>query len=201
MMMINIVSAQAGDTIYLPKPKTTGGKPLLDVLSQRHSSREFSTRKISLDTLSTLLWAAYGINRPAENKRTAPSSMNKQEIDVYVAMESGFYRYNAVKNVLEPVLKEDIRKLTGKQDFVNNAPVNLVYIADYTDFTKPLSDYQQKASYANAAFIAENVYLFCASEGLNTVVRASFDEAGMINKLKLSQDQKIVVCQTVGYPK
>lgn len=194
------VYAQNSDTIKLPQPKTSGGKPLLDALNDRHSSREFSNRNLSADTLSTLLWAADGYNRPSEKKRTAPSSMNYQEIIVYVSMASGVYKYNAEKNQLEPVLKEDIRALTGKQDFVKNAAINLIYIADYSKINKPLTDYQQKASYANSAFIAENVYLFCSSEGLATVIRASFDEVALSAKLKLGENQKIILCQTVGYP-
>ena len=192
---------QISDTILLPAPMTSGGIPLLDALKERHSSREFNHRKLPNEQLSTLLWAANGFNRPKDNKRTAPSSMNLQEIDIYVVMEVGVYLYLAEKNALLLILKEDIRSLTGKQDFVAKAPINLIYVANYSRIEKPISDYQYKASYANAGFITQNVYLFCASENLACVVRASFDENVLADKLKISPEQKIILAQTVGYPK
>lgn len=200
-VMVDFITAQTSDTIKLPQPQMSGGKPLIDALKDRHSNREFSTDKLPLQLLSNLLWAADGYNRPSEKKRTAPSSMNYQEIEIYLALEQGLYRYDAEKNVLVPVLKEDIRAFAGKQDFVKTAPLNLIYVADYSKVKKPLTDYQYKASYANTGFIAENVYLFCSSEGLACVIRAFFDEKELGEKMKLGTDQKIILSQTVGYPK
>ena len=124
------VTAQELKSIELPKPDTTGGKPLMQVLKNRHSSREFSADTLPMPVLSNLLWAACGINRAGEGKRTSPSAMNWQEIDVYVATAQGLFLYDPIKHVLQPVLSEDIREKTGMQPFVKDVPVNLVYVAD-----------------------------------------------------------------------
>jgi nitroreductase len=164
-------------------------------LNNRHSSRSFEKTNLSEQDLSNLLWAAWGYNRPDKGKRTAPSSMNKQEITVYCAMEKGLYLYNAKEHVLELVLDEDIRAKTGSQLFVGSAPLNLVYVADTKKQTS------EKSSASNVGFISQNVYLFCASEGLNTVVRGWFDSNKLHKAMKLKKQQSIILCQTVGYSK
>jgi nitroreductase len=195
------VSGYSQDIITLPTPHTDGGMPLMKALKNRQTSREFEDRKLSDQQLSDLLWAACGINRPESKKRTAPSAMNYQEIDVYVSTAQGLYLYNAEKNILTGILKEDIRAKTGIQEFVKTAGANLIFVADYSRMTK--SDEKTKEAYAmaDAAFISENVYLFCASEGLATGVRAYIDKEMLGKVMKLGPDQHIMLGQAVGYPK
>jgi nitroreductase len=148
-----------------------------------------------------MLWAASGINRPESGKRTAPSANNRQEIDIYVATAAGLYLYDAKANLLKPILAEDIRGVTGNQAFVKEAAVNLIYVADYAKLSS-LSD-EVKNMYASAAtgFISENVYLYCTSEGLSTVVRASINRPALAKIMGLRPDQRIILAQSVGYPK
>ncbi len=192
---------QQTTTIKLPEPQTSGGKPLMDCLKARQSSREFSPEKISLQTLSNLLWAAYGINRPDSGKRTAPSAVNWQNIDLYVATADGLFLYEAREHSLIQILKEDIRALTGTQDFVRVAPVNLIYVGDYSRIPRGSDEDKRFYSGAHAAFISQNVYLFCASEGLATVVRASINRPELAKAMKLRPEQNIMLAQTVGFPK
>ncbi|MFA5785148.1 MAG: SagB/ThcOx family dehydrogenase [Phycisphaerae bacterium] len=196
----NAPAAQDSKTIQLPEPQKTGGKPLMQALAERKTSREFSTKELPDQVLSNLLWAAFGINRP-DGKRTAPSAMNQQEIDIYVALAKGFYLYDAQSNSLKLVLEKDLRKMTGKQPFVEVAPVNLVYVADLSKMTR--GSEQDKAFYSGAdvGFIAQNVYLFCASENLATVVRGYVDKEILAKAIGLRPDQKVILAQTVGYPK
>jgi SagB-type dehydrogenase family enzyme len=190
-------AAQAADLkpITLPLPQTEGGRPLMQVLKDRKSTREFAAEKLPAQVLSNLLWAACGINRP-DGRRTAPSARNKQEIDVYVVLAEGAYLYNAKENRLEPMAKEDLRAATGAQPFVGQAPLNLVYVADRAK----TGSAEDTWSFANTGFIAQNVYLYCASEGLATVVRGSVQQDSLTKALKLRADQKITLAQTVGYP-
>jgi nitroreductase len=187
-------------TLQLPQPKKEGGMPLMQALNQRRSTREFAAEKLSTQALANLLWAAWGINR-GTGQRTAPSANNRQEIDIYVVMADGAWLYDAKENALRQVVSEDIRSLTGSQPFVKDAPVNLVYVADLAKANRPNPADAEFYTGANAAFIAANAYLFCASEGLATVVRAMVDRAALAKALKLRQDQKIAFAQSVGYPK
>ena len=192
--------AQELNPISLPAPQTNGGRPLMQVLRDRHSTREFSAQKLSPQVLSNLLWAAFGINRPAEGKRTAPSAMNWQEIDIYVALAEGLYVYDARENKLNPVLAQDVRGAAGVQPFVKDAPMNLIYVADLARTGNASAEERNFYSAADVGFIAENVYLFCASEGLNVVVRGGVDRATLAKVMKLRPDQKILLAQTVGHP-
>ena len=187
--------------IKLPPPNLNSGKSLMQSLQARKSSRDFSTKRLPVEVLSNLLWAAGGINRPESGRRTAPSAVNWQEIDVYVAMAEGLYLYDAKEHVLKPVIKQDIRGLTGKQTFVKEAPVNLIYVADYSRMGGASAEEKISYSAADTAFIAQNVYLYCASEGLATVVRGSIDRDVLAKAMQLRDNQKIVLSQTVGYPK
>jgi len=187
--------------IQLLEPQTEGGRPLMQVLKDRKSSREFNTEKLPLQVLSNMLWAAWGINRPESGKRTAPSAMNLQEINVYIALAEGLYLYDAKANILKPVLPEDIRAMTGGQPFVKDAPVNLIYVADYSKMGKVSAKDKVFYSATDAGFISQNVYLFCASEGLATVVRGYVDKPALAKVMKLRPDQKVILAQTVGYPK
>ena len=174
--MVETATTPAAPAIELPSPNTTGGMPLLDALRQRHSSREFSMRELPVQVLSNLLWAADGVNRGESGGRTAPSAKNWQEIDVYAALPLGLYRYDAKSHRLHAVLGEDLRLRTGMQDFVGRAPLNLVYVADLRRVDASSSDERRFYCAADAGFIAQNVYLYCASSGLVTVVR------GLVNR-------------------
>ena len=193
--------AQELKPINLPAPQTNGGKPLMQALKDRHTTREFSSQKVSAQTLSNLLWAAFGINRPDTGKRTAPSAMNWQEIDVYLATPDGLYIYDAKGNRLDPILMGDVRGATGTQSFVKDAPVNLIYVADLDKTGRVSGADRDLYTGADVGFIAQNVYLFGASEGLNVVVHASTDRPPLAKLMKLRPDQKILLSQTVGYPK
>jgi len=173
----------------------------MQVLKARSSSREFAAKKLPVQILSDLLWAACGINRPETGKRTAPSARNWQEIDVYVAAEEALYLYDAKKHILEPVSGEDIRAFTGKQGFVKTAPVNLVYVSDLSKISARSMDDKLFYSATDTGFISQNVYLYCASAGLVTVVRGYVDKPALEKKMGLRPDQKVILAQTVGYPK
>jgi len=184
----------------LPAPRMEGGKPLMQALKERQTSRDFSAKKLPAQVLSDLLWAAFGVNRPESGKRTAPSARNWQEMEIYVVMEDGTYLYDPQSNKLRGVVKGDLRKMAGTQDFVAKAPLNLVYVADTTRMKGATPEDQTLYSGADTGFIGQNVYLFCASEGLATVVRGSVDRKALAVALKLSDQKKITLAQTVGYP-
>ena len=188
------------EPIHLPTPQTSGGVPLMRALSHRHTSRSFSTKPLPLQTLSNLLWAAFGINRPGEGKRTAPSAYNHQEVDIYVLTARGVYLYNAAKQTLEPVLAGDIRALGGTQEFVKDAPLTLVYVADFTKMGDEPEKEKIFYSAADTGFIGQNVYLFCASEGLATGVRGSVDRPTLSRKIGRRPSQQIILAQSASYP-
>lgn len=204
LMIVSFIAVSGAEelsAVRLPPPNLKSGKSLMQSLKERKSSRDFGAKKLPPEILSNLLWAACGVNRPESGRRTAPSAVNWQEIDVYVATADGLYLYNAKEHVLKPVLKQDIRELTGKQAFVKEAPVNLIYVADYSRMGGASAEERIFYSAADAGFIAQNVYLFCASEGLATVVRGSIDKDALAAAMHLRDHQKIIMAQTVGYPK
>ncbi|MEW6077462.1 MAG: SagB/ThcOx family dehydrogenase [Thermodesulfobacteriota bacterium] len=184
----------------LPAARMEGGKPLLQTLKERQSARAFSDRALPAQMLSDLLWAAFGVNRPDSGKRTAPSARNWQEVEVYAVLADGTYLYDAGANTLRAVAAGDLRKLTGMQDFVAAAPLNLVFVADTTKMKGASSDDLSLYMGADTGFISQNVYLFCASEGLATVVRGLVDRDALGKAINLPEHKKIVLCQTVGYP-
>ncbi|MGA2853253.1 MAG: SagB/ThcOx family dehydrogenase [Verrucomicrobiota bacterium] len=185
--------------VDLPAPQKTGGMPLMEALAKRSTARAFATNELSNQQISSLLWAAFGINRP-DGKRTAPSANDRQETAIYVLLKSGAYVYSAVSNKLDMVVAEDIRALGGIQAFVKDAPVTLVFVAD---LAKSGGNNESTRNMANidAGYISQNVYLFCTSESLATGARAMVDRAALGQKLKLRPDQLIVLAQSVGYPK
>ncbi|MCC6875358.1 MAG: SagB/ThcOx family dehydrogenase [Sandaracinaceae bacterium] len=187
--------------ITLPPPVTEGGLPLLDALRRRGSERDFRPDPLSDAQLSGLLWAAFGVNRPNVHGRTAPSAVNAQEIAIYVALPQGAYRYDPDHHRLELVVSTDVRRVTGYQDFVDGAPLDLVYVADHTKLA--LVPVAQRTLYAaaSAGAIAQNVYLYCASEGLGTVIRAWIDRDALAEALGLPHDDQILLAQTVGLPR
>jgi SagB-type dehydrogenase family enzyme len=186
-------------TLPLPRPDTVGGKPLMQVLKERKTTRMFGERKLSGQTLSNLLWAGFGINRP-DGHRTAPSAMNWQEIDIYVATAEGLFLYNATSHSLIRISDEDLRSATGSQEFVSTAPINLIYVADQVKM-KRSTESDQLYNGADCGAIAENVYLFCASEGLGCVVRGSVKRDELAKLMHLQPQQRIIFAQSVGYPK
>ncbi|MBP7866458.1 MAG: SagB/ThcOx family dehydrogenase [Acidobacteria bacterium] len=196
--------AVGSETVWkLPRPQVAS-KPVLKILEMRRSQREFSPEPLPDGVLAELLWAATGVNRPDTGKRTNPTAMNCQEIDVYVALAKGVYRYDHKAGDLVLVVAEDLRERTGGQPFVKDAPVNLVFVADLSRVKSPRGpvDRARAETYAamDAAFVSQNVYFYCAAEGLATVVRGWFDKEALGAALKLGPDQKVVLTQTVGYP-
>ncbi|MCZ7560878.1 MAG: SagB/ThcOx family dehydrogenase [Burkholderiaceae bacterium] len=193
------VTGDAAATIALPAPEARGGMPLMEALALRRSSREFARDELPLPLLSNLLWAAWGRNRP-EGGRTAPSALNAQEIDVYAALPGGAYLYDADGHALRLVAQADLRRVTGYQDFVDEAPLDLVYVADHRRMTMvPVGQRESFASVAAGA-IAQNVYLFAAGNGLSTVIRAWIDRDAIAEALGPAHDQQVLLSQTVGYP-
>ena len=201
--------------IELLRPILDRGKSVLKALQQRKTIREISDKKLSLQGLSNLLWAACGVNRKKVpfgiSGRTAASASNSQEIDVYVAMPEGIYLYDAFQHRLLPVVAGDLRTLAighGQANFVTKAPVHLIYIVDVnklsntSGFQEPgLKDpeIQKSYYYVDTGLIAGNVYLYAASQGLASWFH-NCDKSGLTAKLKLRADQRILFAQTVGYP-
>lgn len=180
-------SAFAED-ISLPDPVKTGGTSLNDALANRKSSREFSPKELSTQQLSNLLWAAWGINRE-DGRRTAPSALNAQEIDLYVLLKSGAYIYDPAKNILKQMLADDIRPLArGK-----NAPVEILFITNLEKQNRLLSG-------TDVGFIGQNVYLHCAAEGLATYFRGALDNEGLQKRLELPKTKEVLYAQSVGFP-
>ena len=172
----------------------------MDALARRHSERAFDTGPLPRQVLSDLLWAAYGINRPSEGGRTAPSALNAQDVDLYAVLSDGLYLYDAKAHRLVLVGRTDARRVTGFQDFVDEAPLDLVYVADNAHLSGVASGERLLFSAMSAGAIAENVYLYCAATGLATVVRAWFDKKALGAALGLSSDEHVLLAQTVGYP-
>ena len=202
LMMSVMGSALAQETgaIKLPPPETAGGMPLMQALQARHSAREFGRQPLPPQVLSNLLWAANGVNRPDSGKRTAPSARDWREIDVIVTTAEGAYRYDPPSHSLIRVVAGDIRQLTGKQEFVARVPVNLVYVADLERMSEASAEDKTLYSAADAGFIAQNVYLYCASAGLAVVVRGLVNREALGAALGLGENQRIILAQSVGYP-
>lgn len=185
--------------IALPAPQAEGGKPLMQALKQRRTTRDISPDKLPLQMLANLLWAGFGINRPESEHRTAPSAMNSQEVDLYVALPEGLYVYEAKSHQLKPVVGKDFRAKTSGQPFATNAPVVLIYVADLARLTKAQPDQREFYAGIDTGFISQNIYLCCASEGLATVVFA-LDRARLAAAMQLRPEQKVILAQAVGYP-
>lgn len=193
------VKQRSEAVLELPPPRRARS-PLLTLLAARQSRREFDPRALPPELVSDLLWAAFGINRQDTGGRTAPSAMNAQEIDVYVALPAGVYLYHPKSHALHRVAELDARRVTGYQDFVDDAPLDLIYVADRGHTRNLLGGQAETFAAACAGAVAQNVYLFCAEQGLNTVVRAWFDHAVLAQTLRLGSDEHVLLTQTVGYP-
>jgi SagB-type dehydrogenase family enzyme len=205
LIFIGIMLAQTvfAQNIQLPAPDRKGGVPLMKALNDRQTSREFSEKELSLQDLSDFCWAAWGFNR--DDKRTAPSSQNKQEMDLYVVIAKGVYLYNAGTNQLTQIKKDDVRAACGKQEFVAKAPVNFIYVAnlekrDVKAGTEITAEHLIESK-TNSGFMAQNVYLVAASKGINCVVRGWIDADECAKALNLKPMQKVILGQTLGYKK
>jgi len=209
----SLTFAQELKPIQLLAPQLDGGRPLMQVLRDRKSSRLYSTENIPLQVLSNLLWAGFGINRPEKNLRTAPTGTNRQDIDIYVATVDGVYVYDAKANLLNAVVAEDVRDLSGRQHpspgvlpsivpHLDEAPINLIYVSDGQKWVKRQTEEQNlRLAFNHTGYISQNVYLYCASEGLATIVRLWFDKPSLEKKMKLRPEQYAVLVQSVGYPR
>lgn len=194
------LAGPAEDWEDLPAPRTTGGKPLLQALAERQTRREFKPDPLTPGQLSDLLWAAFGVNRPASGRRTAPSAKNAREIDLYVLRADGAFLFEPGPHRLRRVAPGDLRRLTGDQDFAATAPLTLVFVAEFAK----LADTPEAAARMYAAFdagcISQNVYLFAASEGLATVVH-ELNREPLARALNLRGGQHIILAQAVGWPR
>ena len=195
-----LLPALAAAQQALPRPRLEGGMPLMQALSERATNREFSPAALPPQTLGDLLWAAAGINRPESGKRTTPSARNFQEVDVYVATADGLFLYDPKTHALGLVVTEDLRGLTGRQEFVAVAPVNLIFVADLARMGNSSETDQTIYSSIAAGAMVQNVYLFAASAGLSTVVRGLVDREPLARAMQLRPQQRIIICQTVGLP-
>jgi nitroreductase len=206
ILLNGILIPLAAQDILLPAPDKTGGIPLMQALNKRQTTRSFTTDSLTLQQLSDMLWAGFGINRPDQRKRTAPSAMNWQEIEIYVTLPGGTYVYLAEPHSLKFINNKDLRKATGGQSFVVDAALNILYVADLgkrgIKEGDQIKDSDLFMTYSDAAFIAQNIYLYCASANLGCVVRGSVPEGGTIAAdLGLRSNQIITLAQTVGVPK
>lgn len=180
------LSVQGAEIKQLPQPDKSS--ELMQLIDNRHSSREYSNKDISEQTLSDLLWASFGINK--KGTRTVPTAMNEQNLKVFVVYQNSIWSYDAKANSLVKVSDEEISKYIAKQDFVKDAPLNLIYTG---------SDKNYSSFHAGAA--AQNVYLYATSKGLNTIVRAYIDKDELKDKLHLNRDEFVIMNQVIGYPK
>lgn len=187
------------DTVVLPPPSLPGDITLGRALQRRRSTRSFTTDPLPLAAVSALLWCAFGINRPESGGRTAPSAHNWQEIDVYAVLAEGAYRYDPRAHLLALVNAVDLRAATGLQDFVADAPLNLVYVADFSKMSDSREEERSFVAGADAGCIAQNVCLYCAGAGLGTVVRGLINRRELAHALGLRPTQRIALAQTVGY--
>lgn len=194
LFILAIISLMASVTInaeVLPQPNTTGGKPLMQVMNQRASSRDYKQgMTVSKQDLSNMLWAAWGITH--DGKHTVATAMNRQELILYVVTPTEVSRYNPEANTLTTVNTGDFRKFSTMQDFAAIAPINIVLVVDTSKQERP----EFQGYTAGAA--SQNIYLYCAQAGLKSVVRAGFDRENLPKALKLSANERILFVQTVG---
>lgn len=195
-LLLTFCAMAQNKEMTLPAPQKTGGKPLMETLAARATNRALDPGKaLSQQQLSNMLWAAWGINRP-DGRRTAASAMNCQEIDLYLIGKQGAYLYDATKHALEPVATGDFRSQVSAQEFAKNGDWIVIFVADHNKM-KNASDV---TAGIDAGLIAQNIYLYGASEGLGVVVHASIDRNAIAKILKLKPNQHIVIAQTVGIP-
>lgn len=205
LAMITLISGavpgQAPQDIKLKAPDMERGLTIMKAFEKRASATSFSSRELSLQDLSDLLWASNGINRPETGKRTAPTAVNAQDVDIYVLMKSGAYLYDAKTHTLEGIAGGDNRKLVSeRQTNFANAPAMLVLVSEISRFRG--DDNTRKLSWAamDAGIVSQNISLFCAGAGLVTRPRASMDTEGLRKLLNLTSNQYPLLNNPVGYP-
>ena len=193
MLAIAFLAPLSAQDIKLNTPNKVSGKLLMQALSERKSSRDFIDKDLPIDVLSNLLWAANGFNR--ENKRTAPTANDKQEIELYVTLKSGVYLYDAKNSLLKLIKTGDHRKSAGSQDFVAQASANIIFVADMEKASS------REYAYTDCGFVAQNIYLFAASEGLGAVARGWYDKEVLAKLLDLPSHKEVLLTQSMGYVK
>ncbi|MCD7901230.1 MAG: SagB/ThcOx family dehydrogenase [Bacteroides sp.] len=204
-LLLSLLIASAGSyaadkVIKLTKPNMDRPVTVMKALSERKSTREYAAKELSIADLSDLLWAANGINRPADGKRTAPSAMNKQDVDVYVVLPQGTYLYDAKKHQLDLISEGDYRSaVAGQQEFVKSAPVVLVLVSDLARLGDPTNERTQAMGAVDVGIVSQNVAIFCSAANLATVPRAWMDHAKLNSALKLKDSQRAIINHPVGY--
>lgn len=183
--------------IILPAPEYGSGLPLMEVLQRRATSRSFLPEPLTMQEISNILWAANGVNRPELGLRTAPSARNAQEIDIYVFIEKGVYLYNAEKHMLMPIEHKDFRRELSDQKFFVDVPMVLAYVANFDKMEKFSDEAKDFYSATDVGFVSQNVYLYCASAKLSTVVCGMFDKELVKKVLKIKNGKPLLV-QPVG---
>jgi hypothetical protein len=197
------LSSQDLPAIKLNKPDLSRGYPVMKAFSLRASASEFPVPdELNLQDLSDLLWAANGINRLETGKRTAPTAMNAQDIDIYVCAKSGIYLYDAKNSILEPVAKGDYRKLVAdRQENFANAPMFLVLVSDISRFRSGEDSQRMTWAAEDAAYVSGNIGIFCAATDLITRPRATMDQKQLQQIMKLKESQHLMLNNPVGYRK
>ncbi|MDD4516587.1 SagB/ThcOx family dehydrogenase [Massilibacteroides sp.] len=198
-----VAYGQKPKDVKLSEPDKTGGKPIMQALADRHSDREFDSKELSVQDISDLLWAANGINRP-DGRRTAPSALNKQDVDIYVLTKDGAYLYDASTHTLKGVAVGDHRGLiSGRPSNTPSAtpPVGLVLVSDLSKFGANVADRAFQMGALDAGIVSQNINLFCAGKGFSTVPRMSMDNDGLKKTLNLKESQIPMLNNPVGYPK
>lgn len=194
--------SQSEKTILLNQPDTTKGLPLMKTLAIRSSERDFDTTSLKLQDLSDLLWAANGVNRPESGKRTAPSAMNSQEVDIYVSLKSGVYFYNAQKSQLEFIVENDLRHaIADRQQNMASAPVFLLLVSDISRLKYGNDSSKVVIAALDAGIVSQNISLFCASAGFSTVPRATMNHQKLKQLLQLKDTQHLMLNHPVAYKK
>lgn len=202
-LLMAATSCKAQDNIQLPKPSMDNKVTLMQALQNRHSSREYADKQVPDDVLSTVLWAACGINRPNEGKITAPSAINAQDIQVYVVRKDGAYLYKPEENNLKKVSNKDLRTaVAGRQSFAASAPVSLVLVSNHNKFAQQLpNEAKARMGIVDAGYVSENICLACSSLGLNTVPRMTMNSETLKKELNLDDNYDFVLNSQIGYPK
>lgn len=199
-LVLSAAAFAADKVIKLPQPNLKRTGTVMKALSERHSTREFASKALSLVDLSDLLWAANGINRKDSGKRTAPSAMNKQDVDVYVVLPEGSYLYDAKTHQLNLIAVGDYRAaVAGGQAFVKSAPVSFVLISDLSRLGDAKNARTQLMGAMDAGIVSQNISIFCSAANLATVPRASMDNDQLKKVLKLKDTQIPMMNHPVGY--
>ena len=199
-LLVSVAAFAAEKVIKLPKPNMNRSGSVMNALSERHSTREYAAKALTSADLSDLLWAANGVNRPADGKRTAPSAMNKQDVDVYVVLPQGTYLYDAKVHQLNLVAEGDHRDaVAGGQAFVKTAPVSLLLVSDLSRLGDAKNTHTQLMGAVDAGIVSQNISIFCSAAKLATVPRASMDAAQLKKVLKLKDSQIPMLNHPVGY--